>query len=338
VRDLQRDLRALGYLKRGIDGVFGASTTRAVQGLQYDLLWNQGKSSSGDASAPVAVADYNRSRVAAVTGVADQATVACMAEMLDDAAFPKLPFSSNSAAENAKILAQVAALPSTTVPIPFLLGILNQESGLKHFCEPSNPDEDSFVVVGTDTNASQPYIVTSRGYGVGQYTLFHHPPCAEEVASIMLDPAGNIQRATKELREKFDGFVNGPTPGGKADDRQAERGAGPLLVCKYAPADAKYMKDCKSCLRDAGLVQIHQGDPVFAGSSLSLQPTQYYPSTSYTGVPERRNIPCDWPYAVRRYNGSGVNSYHYQIHVLLQVLNFNVPQAANEGAAGAFQP
>ena len=27
------------------------------------------------------------------------------------------------------------------------------------------------------------------------------------------------------------------------------------------------------------------------------------------------------PYAVRRYNGSGVNSYHYQAQVLLRVLN-----------------
>jgi hypothetical protein len=28
-----------------------------------------------------------------------------------------------------------------------------------------------------------------------------------------------------------------------------------------------------------------------------------------------------WPYAVRRYNGAGVNSYHYQAQVLLRVLN-----------------
>jgi len=33
-----------------------------------------------------------------------------------------------------------------------------------------------------------------------------------------------------------------------------------------------------------------------------------------------KNIPCDWPYAVRRYNGSGLNSYHYQAKILLNVL------------------
>jgi hypothetical protein len=30
----------------------------------------------------------------------------------------------------------------------------------------------------------------------------------------------------------------------------------------------------------------------------------------------RAEIPCDWPYAVRRYNGSGINSYHYQVRIL----------------------
>jgi hypothetical protein len=33
-------------------------------------------------------------------------------------------------------------------------------------------------------------------------------------------------------------------------------------------------------------------------------------------VPDRAKLGCDWPYAVRRYNGSGVNSYHYQYQVL----------------------
>jgi hypothetical protein len=38
-------------------------------------------------------------------------------------------------------------------------------------------------------------------------------------------------------------------------------------------------------------------------------------------VPDRKQFGCDWPYAARRYNGSGVNSYHYQAQVLLRILN-----------------
>ena len=40
---------------------------------------------------------------------------------------------------------------------------------------------------------------------------------------------------------------------------------------------------------------------------------------SYDAVPVRAKIGCDWPYAVRRYNGSGVNSYHYQTRIMRKV-------------------
>jgi len=33
-----------------------------------------------------------------------------------------------------------------------------------------------------------------------------------------------------------------------------------------------------------------------------------------------KNIECDWPYAARRYNDSGINAYHYQVRVLRNVL------------------
>jgi hypothetical protein len=35
-----------------------------------------------------------------------------------------------------------------------------------------------------------------------------------------------------------------------------------------------------------------------------------------TGVPDRAAFPCDWPYAARRYNGSGPLSYNYQSRIL----------------------
>ena len=66
IRDLQRHLRALGYLRRGIDGAFGPGTEGAVKGLQHDLLHNDG--SGKDGRAPVGVRDYNDGRAAAVTG------------------------------------------------------------------------------------------------------------------------------------------------------------------------------------------------------------------------------------------------------------------------------
>ncbi len=312
VCDLQHDLRSLGYLRRGIDGAFGPGTRKAVMAFQYDLLKNAGRGSDG--SAPVRVVDYNRGRVTAVDGRVDQSLVAVLSDVLDDAAFPKLPFSKNPAEDNRKIAVSIAALPSTRAPTPYLVAILKQESGLMHFVVPSGGDQDDFVVVGTDTNSGDPNVITSRGYGAGQFTLFHHPPRPEEVAGPILDPGHNVARAADLLRDKFDGFVNGPTS--TADDRIAEIGRGPLRICKYAPSDPRYMTDCRNCALNAGFTTTSPGLPVFAGSSTTWAPTQYYGTATYRNVPVRDRIGCDWPYAVRRYNGGGINSYHYQVKVL----------------------
>src|SRR5437660_12848552 len=77
VKDLQRDLRSLGYLRSTIDGVFGPGTSRAVCALQFDLLTNTGASRANDGSAPVAIKNYNQGRVSACSGEADQNLVAC---------------------------------------------------------------------------------------------------------------------------------------------------------------------------------------------------------------------------------------------------------------------
>jgi Putative peptidoglycan binding domain len=320
IRDLQRDLRQLGYLKKGIDGKFGAGTELAVRALQWDLLHNDGRGTGGDGNAPVRVLDFNRGRVVGVSGTADQGLAGCMADMVADPGFPVLPKAENPRVENARILAVMKELSSEQVPIPYIMAILQQESGLKHFNEPSRNDEDTYITVGLDTNASEKHIITSRGYGAGQYTLFHHPPRKEEIEDFMLDVEKNLQKATGELKEKFDHFVNGTTSGTKADDRLAEFGDGPLRLCKYRTADPRYLKDCRRCMVDAGQMAIRDGvTPLYKGSRFRFVPTEYYGRADYDSVPIRQNVPCDWPYAVRRYNGAGINSYHYQVKVLKNV-------------------
>jgi len=314
VKALQADLRRLGYLRAGIDGQFGEDSERAVRALQYDLLNAIAHGSDGDA--PVSVKAYNRGRVTAITGVCDQGLVACIEEMLADHQLPTLPRSEDPGRANREAFAALQTLVGLSVPRPFLLAILLQESDGQHFRTPTPDNADDFIVVGLDRNdQSQPDRITSRGYGLGQYTLFHHPPRADEVAGLMLDPVRNVQRAISELNEKFENFVNGPMPGGQADDRQVEIGAGPLRRCRFAPTDARYMLDCARCAVESR-VNIEAGTPLHARTTETLQPTSYHPETSYRNVPDRAKLGCDWPYAVRRYNGSGVNSYHYQFQVL----------------------
>jgi len=320
VKDLQRDLRRLGYLATGIDGDFGRLTERAVKALQYDLLHNRGEGPDGNA--PVRVRDYNRSRVAGISGVVDQNLAACIADMLADERFLTVPSCANPREENDRVseLAAQEARPAGA-PAPFLAAILKRESGLRHYREPEPDNDDSFVLVGLDRNAAEPEAVTSRGFGVGQYTLFHHPPAKAEFDEYVADAAKNLQHAALELRDKFDRFVNGNTPGTRADDRQAEFGRGPLRVCKYAPSDPRFLTDCRRCLQEAGTTEIRAGVTRFyEGARPVYEPTQYHPERHYEGVPVRARIGCDWPYAVRRYNGGGLNSYHYQTKVLLSVL------------------
>lgn len=321
IRDLQRDLRELGYLKKGIDGRFGPGTERAVRALQWDLLHNDGRSTGGDGNAPVQLLDFNRGRVVEVSGVADQGLAGCISDMLAEAKFPSLPKAEDPRAENARILAVMRELSSERVPIPYVMAILQQESGLKHFNEPSRNDEDTYITVGLDTNASEKHIITSRGYGAGQYTLFHHPPRKEEIDDFMLDVEKNLQKAMAELKEKFDHFVNGATSGTRADDRFTECGGGPLRSCTYSKDDPRYLRDCRQCMVDAGQMDIRDGvTPLYKGSKFRFVPTKYYGRADYDSVPIRKNIPCDWPYSVRRYNGAGINSYHYQVKVLKNVL------------------
>jgi peptidoglycan hydrolase-like protein with peptidoglycan-binding domain len=303
VKALQRDLRRLGYLKTGIDGVFGKGTAAAVTAIRWDLLNNQGRGVDGES--PVRVCDFNRGRVTTVDGIFDQGLAAAIAEILADERFAKVPESAHPVAENARIAAELESLPPDGVPGPFLLGILKQESGLKHYSEPTAANEDSFVVVGLDRISSRAPAITSRGYGVGQYTLFHHPPTLEEVRTVIQDPRANVGKAAGKLAEKFARFVNGNTPGTRADDRVEEFGRGPLRRCRYGAADPRYMTDCRECLAAAGVEDV------------THEPTHLHPESTYHKVPVRRNIGCDWPYAVRRYNGGGLNSYHYQAQVLL---------------------
>ena len=323
VRALQRDLRALGYLRAGIDGGFGAQTDSAVRALQFDLLNTTATPVGQDGAAPVALASFNAGpggpRITAVTGVVDEALAACIEAMLNHPDVPQLPASTDPRADNQRALDIIRNTASPEAPAPFIAAMVIQESGGQHFHIPGMKDSDTFITIGLDrndkTNADH---ITSRGYGVGQFTLFHHPPRRDEVTSVMMDPAGNAGAAFHELRVKFTRFVVGPDS--TAGDRLKEHPILPLRQCRYPNSDKRFMSDCAACAASARKVSIAEGTPVFEGSATVYKPDQYYRSADYIGVPDRAEFLCDWPYAVRRYNGSGVDSYHYQTRVLLNLL------------------
>lgn len=319
VRSLQRHLRVLGYKGAGINGVYDNATERAVRSLQIDLLkpTQPAGSSSG-------ISHYNSdaaggARVTAVTGIVDQALAGCIGAMLADAQFAELPESDNAAGDNTRALAAIRTHTGSVAPSPFVVAIVQQESSGRHYLVPRAGDEDAFVTIGLDRNSkTEPDEITSRGYGLGQYTLEHHPPTAGEVRDFIRDPINNVQRVYELLRKKFDRALVGPDD--RADDRKAEHPLLPLRLCRYAPSDARYMSDCANCARAARKVNIVAQMPVYQGATTIYEATQYYSSATYNGIPDRADFLCDWPYAVRKYNGSGVNSFHYQTRILRNLL------------------
>jgi len=321
VRSLQRHLRTLGYKAAGINGVYDGATERAVRALQIDLLKPPQK------NAPGGISRYNGigggARVTAVTGTVDEALANCLGAMLADAGYAQLPESANSSSDNALALAAIRAHTGSVAPSPFVVAIVQQESSGQHYAVPHGGDEDAFVTVGLDrNNQGAPDEITSRGYGLGQYTLDHHPPTAAEVHDFIRDPINNVHRVYELLRTKFDRALVGPDD--HADDRKAEHPLLPLRLCRYAPSDPLYMSDCVNCARAVHKVSITPPAPVYQGSSTRYAPTQYYSSATYMGIPDRADFLCDWPYAVRRYNGSGLNSFHYQTRVLRNLLSLGV--------------
>ena len=153
-----------------------------------------------------------------------------------------------------------------------------QESNQRHYQVPAGSNADNFVTVGLDrNNGANSSAISSRGYGIGQFTLFHHPPTPAEVSGVITDPVQNAQAAIAEFRAKFDNYVNGPTD--TADDRQKEA-SGPLRQCQYDSADPKYMRDCANCCLAAGTFNIVSGvTPVYDGAALTYAQTQYHKGT-----------------------------------------------------------
>lgn len=319
VLELQVALRALGYLGSGIDGVFGDGTARAVRALKIDLNENDGGSRGRDGRSPVAVRDYAEGHGFVVDGSIDDRLARIITTMMADPAFPKIPSAENPAAENARAIAMLQGIAGVGVPMPILLAMMQQESGRRHFNMPAPGGRDTFLVMGLDRNdTAHPDRITSRGYGIGQYTLFHHPATQAEIASLVGDPATNISSAIEEFRVKFNRFVVGPDD--TADDRIAENPRLRLRLCRYTSSDLRYMTDCGACARAARKVAIEPGVPLYPGSSQTYRPTAYYSSAHYGRIPDRSDFGCDWPYAARRYNGSGINSFHYQVRILRNLL------------------
>jgi hypothetical protein len=275
--------------------------------------------------------DWNQGRIKKVTGIVDKNLVQIIQSMLEasDEEFFKVPYTKTRKEINQKAIQllnqQEDKIISQGVPPTFIKAILKQETGMAHY------DIDGFVYVGCD-ETSPTYVYKSRGWGMGQYTITHHPPTIKEAEEFINNPVNNIAKVVKELKEKFDLYIVSNSPAQRADERMGflresskhkyiigkSRGNSPLIACKYEKSSPKYMKDCINCVKNARREDEWYGD-------------LRWHKSSHKNVPVWSDIPCDWPVAVRRYNGSGPNSFAYRAEILWHILGKDIRIKGVEG-------
>jgi len=242
VEDLQRDLRALGYYDGEISGVWAASLDSAIRAVRYDLT---------HPDLAIGASAYNRGRLVApspITGEAgvEPALADCIAVMSDDANFLKLPRSDNAAIDNLRAWEQVKSARDGATPTPFVVAILAHLAGGRHFQTPTATNRDGFITVRLDRDDPAANArITSRGYGIGRYTLSHHPPTKGEINGGLFDPASAAGLAFARLRDVFSHRVISTDESVRAADRFAERPLSPLRTCKYARLDPRFLADCQ---------------------------------------------------------------------------------------------
>ncbi len=299
---LQRDLGDLGYFAGEADGRFEAATRDAVIALQLDLLAASG-----------VIAGFNQSRVTAADGIVDDGLVDCIAALIAAPDVAKLPRAADPAAANAQARKALGLGPLGGVPSAFLQAWLDL-AGDGHF----RVSDGLIRLVLERGDAAAPQRITARRYGLAGYRLDHHPPTAAEVAAVIVDPIGNAGQAAAALEAAFGALPVRRRIAGAAgsDDRDAEHPILDLRPCRYPPQDPRFLRDCRACAAAAGTVAIVGGAPVYYRAALTYLPTASWPVADRAGVPRRADFLCDWPYAIRRAAGDGIDSYHAQAAML----------------------
>lgn len=314
VADLRYDLASLGYYTGSFAGGWTESLDAAIRSVRYDLTDPDSALSAryNGAGSVVRTPSSGGSRL-------EPQLARCLDAMIGDPGFAKLPVSASPTAANRRALALAESAGDGIAPMRFLMAIFQHETGARHFRE-DDAGAPGFMTLCLDRNdGAAPDHITSRGYGLGQHTLFRQPPIQADIDSQILDPVANAKSAAYLLRDRFDYGLVSANPALRANDRFSEWPISPLRLCKYASADPRYLSDCKACAAKAGTVDVTPGHPVYPGASLAWADTPAQSCDALQAAPDRTGFQCDWPYAVRRYNGGGIESYHYQLRVLLNL-------------------
>ncbi len=271
----------------------------AVKSVKHDLV-----------NTPFLESNFNNGKISSVDDRIDLAFVSILEDMRNDSRVGVVYRVGGFDRENSLIRGSLDSFNTEYFPVPLSKAILYEETGLKWY------RKDGYPTVGLDYNDKKiSHRITSRGLFLSQRTFFSYPIQQSELDGFnSLDT--DMRFFSSHLRSKYNNFVVSNKVASRDDLRHFSFGGSKLRGCKYDSSDARYMKDCKNCVFSLNKRTYVEGDRLAKGSGWKFRKTKYHRRDVYKSMPDFKEFPCDYLFAIRRYNGGGINSFHYLMQVL----------------------
>ena len=227
------------------------------------------------------------------TGVVDLATADRLESLLYDENRWVIPMRDEIDAPPDQMALFIDIMAAKGIPLAFATALAEQEGNLDHF------SSDGFVKLrcefwGQYKNTDHPdYQIRYRSYGMLQILDMGHP----EDDYTRGDEVGNI--TNRELKYSV--------------AKNISAGACLLLSllrgkqCHYPSSDERWY-GCRDCIK-----------------SIPTAPKDWTNTRWHrwkcNAVPDYQQIPCGWPEAIRRYNGSGAEASAYRDEILTRIVS-----------------
>jgi len=227
------------------------------------------------------------------TGIVEKATANRLEILLNDENRWVIPMRDEISAPQDQMSLFVDIMAAKGIPLAFATALAEQEGNLDHF------DSDGFVKLrcefwGQYKKGDHPdYQIRYRSYGMLQILDMGHP----EDEYTRGDEVGNI--TNKELKESV--------------AKNIEAGAYLLKSllrgkqCQYSENDERWY-GCRDCIKS------------IPKAPKDWTNTRWHRWKCNT-VPDFALLPCGWPEAIRRYNGSGNEAFAYRDEILTRIVS-----------------
>jgi len=235
------------------------------------------------------------------TGVVEKATAGKLESLLYDETRWIIPMRNEVSTPQDQMALFVDIMAEKGIPLAYALAVAEQEGNMDHF------DSDGFVKLriefwGQYNRGDHPdYQIRYRSYGMLQILDMGNP----DDSYTRGDEVGGI--TNRELKESVAKNIEA----GACLLRSLLRGD----KCQYPQGDDRWYA-CKACVQSVTTMPKDWTNTV-EGVVERIAPRHRWKCNA---VPDFEQIPCSWPEAIRRYNGSGNEAFAYRDELLTRIV------------------